>query len=118
MYSKSLQEINSDGTLLLFRDKRQRLYLNKLNHKAKPCLHNTKSLLLEKCQFAQWILESDAAVAQNESSLVVWYDVEDMEARQTYKDIGNARVETIQRYSEKSGRSYQAYWSGLSLGPR
>ena len=62
-------ELNARGDLLLFRDKRRQLHLYEMGES------HTRHTLLSYCTYAQWVPESDVVVAQNRSSLCVWYNI-------------------------------------------
>jgi hypothetical protein len=63
-----LQELNLRGSHLLFRDKRHQLHVYDL-------ATQTRSSLLDFCQYVQWVPGSDVVVAQSRSNLCVWYSV-------------------------------------------
>eukprot|EP00882_Tetradesmus_deserticola_P033197 GHRQ01037900.1.p1 GENE.GHRQ01037900.1~~GHRQ01037900.1.p1 ORF type:complete len:191 (+),score=69.14 GHRQ01037900.1:939-1511(+) len=63
-----LQELNLRGSHLLFRDKRHQLHVFDL-------AAQTRSSLLNFCQYVQWVPGSDVVVAQSRSNLCVWYSV-------------------------------------------
>ena len=63
-------ELSHRGTHLLFKDKRNNLYL--LDVEA-----GTKKTLAPSVGYCQWAPASDVVVAQSGSSLVVWYSVTD-----------------------------------------
>ena len=54
-------------------------------------------LLLEGCQYAQWVPNSDAVVAQNDRSLVIWYNVCDLEARKIFTELDDFQIQGIER---------------------
>lgn len=64
----SPQELNLRGSHLLFRDKRHQLHVYDL-------AAQTRSSLLDFCQYVQWVPGSDVVVAQSRSNLCVWYSV-------------------------------------------
>lgn len=61
-------ELNDRANLLLFRDKRRFLHLYN-------CESQERSQLLNFCTYVQWVPGSDVVVAQNRSSLCVWYNI-------------------------------------------
>jgi len=61
-------ELNSRGTLLLFRDKRRHLHLFDVERQV-------RHTLLNFCTYVQWVPNSDVVVAQNRSNLCVWYNI-------------------------------------------
>ncbi|XP_039425678.1 intraflagellar transport protein 172 homolog isoform X3 [Corvus cornix cornix] len=62
-------ELNETGHKLLFRDKKMRLQLYDIES-------NTKTTILNYCSYVQWIPGSDVVVAQNRSSLCIWYNID------------------------------------------
>lgn len=64
----SLQELNSRGSHLLFRDKTHQLHLFNL-------ATQQRSSLLGFCQYVQWVPGSDVVVAQSRGKLCVWYNI-------------------------------------------
>ena len=66
--SSSSPQLNETGRKLLFRDRRLRLHLFDVE---------TQSLtsLLSYCCYVQWVPQSDVVVAQNKTSLCVWYNI-------------------------------------------
>ncbi len=65
-----MQELNSRGTHLLFRDKRKQVHLFRISSQE----HTT---LLSFCSYVQWVPGSDVIVAQSGASLSIWYSVND-----------------------------------------
>jgi intraflagellar transport protein 172 len=63
-----LQELNSRGSHLMFRDKSHQLHLFNL-------ATQQQTNLLSFCQYVQWVPDSDVVVAQSRSSLYVWYSI-------------------------------------------
>lgn len=63
-----MQELNSRGSHLLFRDKAHQLHLFNL-------ATQQRSSLLSFCQYVQWVPGSDIVVAQSRSNLCVWYSI-------------------------------------------
>jgi hypothetical protein len=63
-----VQELNSRGSHLLFRDKAHQLHLFNL-------ATQQRSSLLSFCQYVQWVPGSDVVVAQSRSNLYVWYSI-------------------------------------------
>ena len=61
-------ELNTRADLLLFRDKRRHLHLYAIENQ-------TRTQLLNFCTYVQWVPNSDVVVAQNRSSLCVWYNI-------------------------------------------
>ena len=70
-------ELNPQGTYLLFRNKKRRLNLYKIE---------TQQLttMLEFCKYAQWVPESNVAVAQGRDTLCIWYAIENPEKLTTF----------------------------------
>uniref|UniRef100_A0A8U7MH45 Intraflagellar transport protein 172 homolog n=1 Tax=Corvus moneduloides TaxID=1196302 RepID=A0A8U7MH45_CORMO len=62
-------ELNETGHKLLFRDKKMRLQLYDIES-------NTKTTILNYCSHVQWVPGSDVVVAQNRSSLCIWYNID------------------------------------------
>lgn len=62
-------ELSETAHKLLFRDKKQRLFLV-------DTVTNDKTCLFSNVSFVQWVTGSDVAVAQSSNSLVVWYNIE------------------------------------------
>ncbi|XP_037068847.1 intraflagellar transport protein 172 homolog [Pollicipes pollicipes] len=62
-------ELNETGHKLLFRDKRQRLQLVDIETK-------TNTVILNYCTFVQWVPGSDVVVAQSQSNLCIWYNID------------------------------------------
>lgn len=63
-------ELNETATKMLFRDKKMRLTLVDVATTAR------KQVLLSRVSFVQWVIQSDVAVAQSDSNLIVWYNVD------------------------------------------
>lgn len=61
-------ELNPRATWLLFRDKRRALHLFDL-------ATQTRSTLLNFCNYVQWVPDSDVVVAQSRTNLYVWYSI-------------------------------------------
>merc|ERR1719446_584209 len=61
-------ELNPSGNRLLYRDKRWQLILHNV-------MEQTRTTLLNYCNYVQWVPESDVAVAQNRGQLCVWYSI-------------------------------------------
>ena len=81
-------ELNGRASLLLFRDKRRHLHLF-------DCNTQTRSQLLNFCTYVQWVPNSDVVVAQNRSSLCVWYNINAPDQITTHSIKGD--VEDIER---------------------
>ncbi|XP_055666694.1 intraflagellar transport protein 172 homolog isoform X1 [Falco peregrinus] len=62
-------ELNETGHKLLFRDKKMRLQLYDIES-------STKTTILNYCSYVQWVPGSDVVVAQNRSSLCIWYNID------------------------------------------
>eukprot|EP01006_Ploeotia_vitrea_P031095 TRINITY_DN63406_c0_g1_i1.p1 TRINITY_DN63406_c0_g1~~TRINITY_DN63406_c0_g1_i1.p1 ORF type:complete len:1553 (+),score=958.06 TRINITY_DN63406_c0_g1_i1:271-4659(+) len=62
-------ELNYRANRLLFRDKRCELHLFDITTQQ-------RHTLLSYCTYAQWVPESDVAVAQNRQNLSVWYSID------------------------------------------
>ena len=61
-------QLNETGRKLLFRDRRLRLHLYDVET-------HTLASLLSYCSYVQWVPMSDVVVAQNKTSLCVWYNI-------------------------------------------
>lgn len=86
-------ELNAHATKLLFRDKRRQLYLYNLKTQQ-------KSTMLNFCNYAQWVPDSEVVVAQNRMNLCVWYSIENPDKVTIYNIKGD--VESIQRVKGKT----------------
>eukprot|EP00698_Gefionella_okellyi_P025059 TRINITY_DN9055_c0_g1_i1.p1 TRINITY_DN9055_c0_g1~~TRINITY_DN9055_c0_g1_i1.p1 ORF type:complete len:1722 (-),score=456.28 TRINITY_DN9055_c0_g1_i1:33-5198(-) len=86
-------ELNGRATKLLFRDKRRHLHLFDL-------ATQQRTTLLDYCAYVQWVPDSDVVVAQNRSSLCVWYSI-DVPDRPTLFPIKGEIVE-IERAPERT----------------
>ncbi|XP_014675210.1 PREDICTED: intraflagellar transport protein 172 homolog [Priapulus caudatus] len=62
-------ELNETGRQLLFRDKKVRLHLYNIETQ-------TRTTLLNYCNYVQWVPGSDVVVSQNRSNLCVWYNID------------------------------------------
>lgn len=62
-------ELSETAHKLLFRDKKMRLILVDV-------ATNKKQTLLSKTSFVQWVTGSDVTVAQSDSNLAVWYNID------------------------------------------
>lgn len=62
-------ELSETSQKLLYRDKKMRLILVDIGT-------GKKQTLLGKVSFVQWVIQSDVAVAQSESNLAVWYNID------------------------------------------
>ena len=76
-------ELNSRGSLLLFRDKRRRLHLYDV-------ARQQRSTLLSYCNYAQWVPDSDVVVAQRRAQLCVWYNIRAPEKMTSYDSAWGA----------------------------
>ena len=86
-------ELNSHANKLLFRDKRRQLYLYNIKTQ-------TKNTLLNYCNYAQWVPNSEVVVAQNRNNLCVWYSIENPDKVTIYNIKGD--VESIERVEGKT----------------
>ena len=86
-------ELNLGGNKLLFRDKRKQLHLYNIKDQK-------KHTLLNYCKFVSWVPHSDVVVAQNRSSLCVWYSIEEPDKVTIYQIKGD--VESIERTEGKT----------------
>ncbi|QDZ23436.1 intraflagellar transport protein [Chloropicon primus] len=86
-------ELNPQGTHLLFRNKKCRLHLYKVE---------TQQLttMLEFCKYAQWVPDSDVVVAQGRDTLCVWYAIDTPEKVTTFPIKGE--IEDIERSEGKT----------------
>lgn len=62
-------ELSETSHKLLFRDKKMSLLLVDVNT-------SKKQTLLIKVSFVQWVPQSDVVVAQSNSTLAVWYNID------------------------------------------
>lgn len=62
-------ELNETASKMLFRDKKMKLTLADVGT-------GKKQVLMNRASFVQWVIQSDVAVAQNDSNLLVWYNVD------------------------------------------
>lgn len=81
-------ELNGRGTIVLFRDRRRRLHLYDV-------IKQTRSSLLNYCNYVQWVPQSDVVVAQNRNMLCVWYNIFAPDKVTSYTIKGD--VEEIER---------------------
>lgn len=86
-------ELNSHANKLLFRDKRRQLYLYNIKTQS-------KNTLLNYCNYAQWVPDSEVVVAQNRNNLCVWYSIENPDKVTIYNIKGD--VESIERVEGKT----------------
>lgn len=86
-------ELNQRGTMMLFRDKRRHLHLYTI-------ANQTRTTLLNYCNYAQWVPESDVVVAQNRNNLCVWYNVHSPDKVTIHELKGD--VEEIERGDGKT----------------
>ena len=86
-------ELNSHANKLLFRDKRRQLYLYNIKTQS-------KNTLLNYCNYAQWVPDSEVVVAQNRNNLCVWYSIENPDKVTIYNIKGD--VESIERVNGKT----------------
>lgn len=80
-------ELSETAQKLLFRDKKMRLTLYDL-------LTTKKQTLLGKVSFVQWVIQSDVAVAQSDSNLAIWYNI-DMPEHVTLMPIRGEAIEVV-----------------------
>mmetsp|Transcript_11730 Transcript_11730/g.22317 ORF Transcript_11730/g.22317 Transcript_11730/m.22317 type:complete len:1744 (-) Transcript_11730:31-5262(-) len=81
-------ELNQRATKLLFRDKRRALHLYDV-------ASQTRTTLLNFCNYVQWVPDSDVVVAQMRKSLCVWYSIDNPSEMTTLPIKGD--VEEIER---------------------
>ena len=94
--------MNSNASHLLFRDKRRALFLASLEKGKNRVGRDEKVvLLLEHCQYAQWIPDCDVILAQNDHSLFVWYTPDDREAKEIATDLEESQILGIERENMK-----------------
>ncbi|KAG5668038.1 hypothetical protein PVAND_015995 [Polypedilum vanderplanki] len=62
-------ELSETAHKLLFRDKKMRLVVVDIQT-------GRKQTLLSKVQFVQWVSKSDVAIAQSDTNLAVWYNID------------------------------------------
>ncbi|RHY72165.1 hypothetical protein DYB30_002007 [Aphanomyces astaci] len=86
-------ELNAHANLLLFRDKRRQLHLFDMDTQ-------TRSTLLNYCNYVQWVPDSDVVVAQNRTSLYVWYNIRSPDKATIYQIKGD--VEQIERGNNRT----------------
>eukprot|EP00210_Caulerpa_lentillifera_P003637 g3472.t1 len=84
-------EINNKGTHVIFRNKQRSLFIHSIpfsdSTNKKGSVH-----MLENCQYAQWVPESDVIVGQTDGSLFVWYNIEEIKAKQIVEVDGQAEA--------------------------
>ena len=86
-------ELNPNGSRLLFRDKRKQLHLFNVKEQK-------KTTLLNFCTYVNWVPDSDVVVAQNRSTLCVWYSIDEPDKVTMYNIKGD--VEEIERTDAKT----------------
>lgn len=80
-------KLSHTGNLLLFKDSLNMLYLIDLQQtdgnlgKAEP---KKMSPLLERCEFASWLEQTDILVAQSEYRIFIWYNIKEMQDKVSY----------------------------------
>jgi intraflagellar transport protein 172 len=97
-------ELNARGNLLLFRDKRRQLHLYNLDDQ-------TRSTMLNYCNYVQWVPLSDVVVAQNRQNLCVWYNINAPDKVTIYQIRGE--VEEILR-EEGAGKTEVVVDEGIN----
>ena len=80
-------ELSETGQHLLFRDKKMRLMLTGVGT-------TKKQVLMGNVAFVQWVIHSDVAIAQNDSNLAVWYNI-DMPEHVTIMPIRGEVMEVV-----------------------
>lgn len=88
-----VQELNSRGTHVLFRDKKRHLHLYDIEAQK-------RTTLLNFCQYVQWVPGSDVVVAQSRGNLCVWYSIRTPDQQTIYPIKGE--VEDIERANNRS----------------
>ncbi len=81
-------ELNGRASKLLFRDRKRHLFLYDV-------ATAKRTTLLTWCQYVQWVPNSDVVVAQNRSTLSVWYSIDTPDRVKTIQINGD--VEEIVR---------------------
>lgn len=80
-------ELSETAHKMLFRDKKMRLILVDL-------ATSKKQTLLGKVSFVQWVAQSDVAVAQSDTHLAVWYNI-DVPEHVTIMSVRGEIVEVV-----------------------
>lgn len=97
-------ELNPNGAnRLIFRDKRRQLYLYDI-------VEQSRSTLLNFCNYVQWVPESDVVVAQSRGQLCVWYSINAPD-RVTLHEI-KGDIEDIER---SNGRTCVIVDEGMNM---
>ena len=90
-------EFNKTGNKIIFRDKKRKLNLLKINE-------NKKITLIINCNFVQWVPNTQVLIAQNHKNLYVWYNIDIFLEPKIYTINGN--VENVQRKNGKIEVNY------------
>jgi hypothetical protein len=102
------QELNLRGSHLLFRDKRHQLHVYDL-------AAQTRSSLLDFCQYVQWVPGSDVVVAQSRSNLCVWYSVKNPDRCGQHLIAGSWQALCLALWHAVGARFYQRILAAWSL---
>lgn len=90
-------ELSETAHKLLFRDKKMRLILVDV-------ASSKKQTLLGKASFVQWVTGSDVAVAQTDSNLAVWYNI-DLPEHVTIMTVRGDVIEVIRENGKTEVRT-------------
>ncbi|CAD7963993.1 unnamed protein product [Amoebophrya sp. A25] len=96
-------ELNPSASRILFRDKRKKLHLYNV-------ATQTRTTLLNYCNYVHWVPDSDVVVAQNRNQLCVWYSILENTDRVTCHEI-KGDIEDIER---AQGRTFVSVDEGVN----
>ncbi|CEM08051.1 unnamed protein product [Vitrella brassicaformis CCMP3155] len=109
-------ELNPAGDRLLFRDHRRQLHLYTLEKQS-------RTTLLNYCNYVQWVPDSDVVVAQNRQNLCVWYSIEEpdrvtmTEIKGDIEDIERTKGRTVVLVDDGAGKQeYELNEALISFG--
>jgi intraflagellar transport protein 172 len=86
-------DLSKTGDKIIFRDIKKTLYLFNIPEKK-------KYILLNYCNFVQWIPETQVLVAQENKNLCIWYNIEDISNIKTITIKGT--VEEVRKSDNKT----------------
>jgi intraflagellar transport protein 172 len=92
-FNIELLDLNMSCNRLIFRDNRKSLFLYNITEKK-------KFILLNFCNFVQWIPDTQVLVAQENKNLSIWYNIEDISNIKTITVKGN--IEEIKKKDNKT----------------
>jgi len=95
-------ELNPGAEKLLFRDKRRQLHLYDI-------ASQSRTTLLNYCNYVQWVPGSDVVVAQSRQKLCVWYSIEAPDRVTVHEVKGD--IEEIER---SNGRTFVVVDEGIN----